>query len=177
MKKRTDLDFSKHKLTIIEHEGISIHRFLVPGTYYDSFIFINTQGIMTVTGDYGNWVFCREFHPSANGKVSDYYWCEKLELDSEQKAFEWDDEAAKKEIENELNSLREGYCENLEETLEYYERLLNHTEWETGYKYNAHFDKPDGIETEYIPFPQKINNQLLCVFDAFEEICERLKNN
>ena len=40
--------------------------------------------LCVVTGDVGNWMFCREFHPSSKGHVSDYYWVEKLQMSSSQ---------------------------------------------------------------------------------------------
>jgi hypothetical protein len=65
MNRRTKIDFSEHELKITQLEGVLIHEFKRPDTRNCMLVFINTCGVMTVTGDFGNWVFCREFHPSA----------------------------------------------------------------------------------------------------------------
>ena len=89
-KRVSSLDFSKHVVTVEKQEGLLIHTLAIPGTITQSVKFINTQGIMAVTGDYGNWIFCREFHPSPTGSVSDSYWCEKLRISSRQDPYEFD---------------------------------------------------------------------------------------
>lgn len=96
-KKRTDVDFSKHVLNISKNDLVTIYDFAIPGTYSRSIKFINTCGIMTVTGDYGNWVFCREFHPDKDG-VSDGYWVEKLRILSCQDPYEFDTDTAREQI-------------------------------------------------------------------------------
>jgi hypothetical protein len=70
---RTNFDFSEHELIITKSDGLLVHT-LKHKDYNKMyrFDFINTNGIMAVTGDYGNWMFCREFHPSPDGGVSDY---------------------------------------------------------------------------------------------------------
>ena len=73
--KRTDVDFSKHDLTIIKRENYLLHDLKSPDFDYTERVkFINIEGVLVVTGDYGNWIFCREFHPSSQGYVSDNYW-------------------------------------------------------------------------------------------------------
>ena len=85
------LDLSKHEFsyTHIPKTGcmrtdVDIYKFAKPGTYCESFTFINAEGIMTVTGDWGNWVFCREFIPSPAGYASGSYWVEKAMNSSKQ---------------------------------------------------------------------------------------------
>ena len=73
--KRTEVDFSKHVVEITKQEGLFVCYIRVPGTITNSVKFINTNDIMAVTGDFGNWIFCREFHPSATGGVSDGLLC------------------------------------------------------------------------------------------------------
>ena len=121
--KRTGLDFSKHELLCTKSDELTIHHLKKPNTYYDSIKYINTQGIMAVTGDYGNWIFCREFHPSADDYVSSGYWCEKLSIASCQVYKEYDPEETEKEIKRRLKSkVYEDYCseKNKEEYKEYW---------------------------------------------------------
>jgi len=93
MRRRTNIDFSKHVLTIDETTNAVIYGFKKPETYHGAIKFINTSGILAITGDYGNWIICREFHPSADGHVSDGYWCEKIRLSSSQKVSDHDPKA------------------------------------------------------------------------------------
>ena len=76
---------------------------------------------MAVTGDIGNWIFCREFHPKAgkNNYASRSYMDEKLRISSEQKSEKYDSEEALKEI-----------SKFKEEFESYYGRRMNKTEKE-----------------------------------------------
>ena len=82
-KKRTDWDFSKFDLTVSKTDNCLIHTLQKGKSLMGRVVFINTQNVMTVTGDFGNWVFCREFHPSKDGYVSDDHWAGKLQMRSE----------------------------------------------------------------------------------------------
>ena len=101
--KRTEIDFSKHVLTVNKQEGLLVHTLAKPNTYVQSFVFINTNDIMAVTGDYGNWIFCREFHPSKDGYVSDTYWVEKLRIGSCQEPSNFDSQTAQEQVTELLN--------------------------------------------------------------------------
>jgi hypothetical protein len=178
---RTNFDFSEHELIITKSDGLLVHT-LKHKDYNKMyrFDFINTNGIMAVTGDYGNWMFCREFHPSPDGGVSDYYWCEKIKIASTQEPFEFDHEATEKEIRDAINGglAEDGYTdEKLEEMLDWYENTLlyNVDEHEHFYMSEAYQNIPSHLDAESIPHHTKIKYWLLCVFDAFEEICYRLK--
>jgi hypothetical protein len=178
--KRTEANFSEHELTIKQNEDILIHHLKHPKyNQMYSIKFINTNGVMVVTGDYGNWVFCREFHPSDDGFVSDYYWCEKLSLSSEQTPFEFNPEETERIIKEGLNGGLEEYGyvdEKLEEMIEYYNELLDytHNEFEyTSFAYNN--NKPRFIDAEQVPMEETIKPRLKVVFDAFDEICGRLR--
>jgi hypothetical protein len=178
--KRTDFDFSKHELIIEKSDGLLVHTLKHKEySHWYKFNFINTNGIMVVTGDYGNWMFCREFHPSAEGMVSDYYWCEKIKISSTQEPFEFDAESTKEEIDAYLNGGLEEYGyegDDLETMREYYEELSDKvTEGEFYYEAYAYGEMPYCMDTESVPNNKKIKHWLLCVFDAFEEICRRLK--
>lgn len=179
--RRTEFDFSEHELIVNNSGDLLVHT-LKHKEYSKMyrFDFINTNGIMVVTGDYGNWMFCREFHPSADGGVSDYYWCEKIKIASTQEPFEFDQEATEKLIRDGIDGELEAYGfsgDELETMIEYYEDTLlyNVDECEERYMVNAHDNMPSFCDSESTPHVTKIKYWLLCVFDAFEEICIRLK--
>jgi hypothetical protein len=96
--KRTDVDFSKHEVVITKNDNILIHYLKQPNTTINSVKFINTNDVLVVTGDFGNWIFCREFIPSAKNYVSDHYWIEKLRISSCQDPYEFDCDEAKQQI-------------------------------------------------------------------------------
>lgn len=98
MKNRTDTDFSKHILTIIETDHSTTYTLKEPGTVFYSTSFINTCGIMAVTGDFGNWIFCRPFEPKSDLNVGDGYMAEKLKINSNQDPYRFSPEATKNHI-------------------------------------------------------------------------------
>lgn len=179
--KRTGVDFSKHELKITQLSGKTgnasslegaIYDLKVPGTVQDRVRFMNIGGIMAVNGDYGNWIFCREFYPTKDGRVDDNYWCEKLRIASTQEPEEYDKEATRKEIEERL--AEEDVCE---EEREYFEELLEMwvDETEEVYLMNAHGSiMPNSMDHEGVPHCKKVKNWLKAVFDAFEEVCSRM---
>jgi len=180
MKKRTDVDFSNHELFVTKNDDILIHHFKHKN--YDRMYgikFINTSGIMSVTGDYGNWIFCREFHPSSEGFVSDGYWMEKLKNSSSQEGYVFDSDATKEEIQLGIDSQLEGYGfvdKELTEAKEYYKELLDYvelSEWEyTSFAYQNH---PNFFGGEMVPHQKETKVWLKIIFDAFDEICSVLK--
>jgi hypothetical protein len=184
MKNRTGVDFSKHehRVEIFKNgeKEIRVDHFQVGNSNNGYIQFINTSRTLTVTGDYGNWVFCRPFHPSADGYVSGGYWLEKLRTLSTQKPGEYDGEETAAEIQKLIDTELEEYGyegEELEKAKEWYTDLLAYTDDELEYTYKAYGEnyKPNFIDDESIPFCKKINVWLLIIFDAFDEICRRLK--
>ena len=169
---RTITDFSKHQLEIIKEEHVLIHNFHIPGTIANSIKFINTSGILAVTGDYGNWIFCREFHPSKDGRVSDNYWLEKLSIASSQNPYEFDSEKAQQEIKDLLENKDHDFSEDEKEWLQ----NLSNAADEGEYEYiSVVQDHPSSFETEMIPRGKIVKYWLLVIFDAFEEIVKILK--
>ena len=81
-KKNTDIDWGKHEMTIRQEGSITIHHLKFPDSSIYNVKFINGEGVLTVTGDFGNWVFCSPFVPSETGYVSEAYWLEKLRIAS-----------------------------------------------------------------------------------------------
>jgi hypothetical protein len=176
--RRTGIDWLKHELTIIQNDDALIYKFYKPNTVTQGLTFINSCGVMVVTGDYGNWVFCREFHPSEEGYVSDHYWCEKLEIHSDQKAMEYDPDETQKWLEHEL---KEGYkdhgydLKSEEAWKEYIETCLSYVADEFDYTHYAYRELPGFCNYECVFYCKRIKPWLNCVFDAFEEICRRLE--
>ena len=169
--KRTGLDFSKHIVEVTASQDVSVHFLRVPGTVTDSVKFINTHGILAVTGDYGNWMFCREFLPGPKECVSDGYWVEKLKIASKQNPFTFDSETARKEVQE----LRHGDYEWSEEEFEWLDELYDAAD-DGEYSFISKLmDYPSGFDTEMMPSGKKIDYWLLVVFDAFDEICRRMK--
>lgn len=182
--KRTGIDFSKHthRIEIFKcgEKEIRIDHFQVGNSRTNYIQFINTDEVMTVTGDFGNWVFCRPFVPSKKGNVSESYWIEKLQIASEQKLERLDLDAIGKEIEGLLrHGLKDyGYKgKQLKEAKEWYKELLESTDDELSYLSKAYrdHDRPSFIDSEDIPSTKKVPGWLKVIFDAFEEICSRIK--
>lgn len=176
--KRTNVDFSRHQLKTTQFEGVLIYEFKRPDTRNCMLVFINTRGVMTVTGDLGNWVFCREFHPSPekNGGVSGGYWDEKLQISSVQKSHAFDSD----ETTNQINSFKKDFKENYgremnEDELDWVESLENNVDDEYEYTYLAYREKPSSIDYESVPFGKKRHYWLDAVYDGFDAICELLK--
>ena len=59
----------------------------------------------------------------------------------------------------------------------WFKDLLYFTYDEINYTYHAyrHYSKPDFIEYDEIPFVKKGSPRLEIIFDAFDEICSRLR--
>lgn len=181
--KRSHKDWSDHELNIITtnigdtEDHIFIHELKKPDTRIQSVKFINTQGIMTVTGDYGHWIFCREFHPSPEGYVSDHYWLEKMQIATGQEPLQFDREGTRQAIHEKLSSLEEeGYeGEELKEVQKYFKKCLRHTDNELMYLYHAHMELPSWADFEFAIHCKKPEPWIPIIFDAFDEICRRLK--
>jgi len=171
--KRTGIEFGEHELTVTRKGELLIHYFKKPNTIMDSIKFINTNDMLIVTGDYSNWMFDREFHPSADGRVSDYYWIEKLKRSSCQEPEEFDAE----ETEAQIKKLLAEEDDLDEQEKEYLEGCLNNVgDGEFDYTRYAHRENIGRFQDhESVPHCKKIKIQLQVVFDAFDEICRRMK--
>lgn len=181
-KKRTDVDFSKHiikeshfKCDITGHTS-DIWEIRLPDTMWHRVIFINSCGVLTVDGDYGRYSFCREFHPSEEGYVSNSYWAEKLRIGNDLTWDSYDAEATEDEIKELIDSGLEDYGykgEELEKLKEQFTDLLDYVDDKIAYEYHAYRDIDfDGYEM--IPYRKEHNVRLDIIFDAFEEICSRI---
>lgn len=182
--KRTDYNFSEHELIIEEKDGYLKHTLKHP-EYSKMYLieFLNIQDKLIVSGDYGNWMFCREFHPSEEGGVSDGYWLEKLRMNSTQEPYHYNSEETAELIKEKLKDLDEEYDngdideKEYNQYKEYYvEECLYYVDDEIEYLYNAfRGDKPSNLDYEDVPYVRTVKPQLNIVFDAFDEICKRLK--
>lgn len=171
MTKLTKINFEKHELRIVDNEHVKIHHLTRPSSSQDNIKFINCGGIMAVTGDYGNWIFCREFIPKAGEHIDPQYAAGKLKIASEQNPYEMDSQATMEEIQELMNSKEyEG------KDFEYLKELLEKAEecGEPEYKEWAYDNCPSDM-FEVIPYRQDFKYWLKAVFDGFNEICERLK--
>lgn len=176
--RRTGIKFHEHEVNVTEFKGAVIHHLKKPNTYTDSIKFINAGGVLAVTGDYGNWIFCREFHPDPKGGVSDGYWEEKLQIASTQNPHEFDKERTRIEIEVMLNGGIKDYGwkgDKAEEMKEYFEECLDRIDDELDYKQYAYNNYPSFCDHEIVIFCKKTKYWLNAVFDGFDEICRRMK--
>lgn len=182
--KRTKVDFSKHvhRVEIFKNEDnneIRIDHFQIGDSNQKYIQFINTDKILSITGDYGNWIFSRPFIPNKDEYVSGGYWLEKLNILSTQEGKEYDSEKTKLAIQNLIDSELEELYEDkeLEICKEWFTDLLEYTDDELEYTCFAYktSDKPPFIDYETIPFVEEINIWLQIIFDAFDEICYRIE--
>jgi len=180
MKKKTNVNFSKHELKVTNLEGVTIHEFKKPETIIHRLVFINTCGIMSVTGDFGKWIFCREFHPSGDydSGVSGGYWDEKLEINSVQKSHAFDSDETLKAIDEFKENFEDYYGRTMnEDELDWLEKLDNSVFDEHEYIYVAYRENPSSIDYDEVPYGTKRHPWLDAVYDGFDAICQYLKNN
>lgn len=169
---RTNIDWSRHIVETQINDLVRIDCIRLPNSRTNLVKFINCGGVMSVTGDFGNWIFCREFHPSKDGLVSNGYWDEKLRIGSVQKSHKWSSEETLKEI----YRYKEDYVdENTDqEELDWLEDLENCVDDKYEYIYSAYRNNPSGVDAEYVPYGEKRHIWLDAVYDAFDEICKRM---
>ncbi len=172
--KRTKLEFENHVLTVTEQDSLLIHHLKKPNTVSDNIKYINTNGILAVTGDYSNWIFCREFHPSADGSVSEGYWREKLTIKSCQQPSEYDRDRTEEKI-RELLKDEDGSLSEVDK--EYLTDILSYIDDEVSYTYNAYRKIPRNSRFDYenIPYCKTVSYHFLAILDGFDEICRRMK--
>lgn len=184
MKKRTNWDFSKHnhKVEIFKSEEgneIRVDHFRKGNSDMGYVKFVNDSRGLSIFGDFGNWIFCRPFYPSADGFVSDGYWNEKLKIGSSQDHAKYDSEETEKELKRLIKTGLKNYGytgDDLKKCKEWLSELIECVDDELEYTYNAYRgDNPTEMDYEYIPFCKKPSVQLEIIFDAFDEICNRLK--
>jgi len=174
--RKSNLDFKDHVFTTKVEGDTITYTLKKPNTWIHSLVFVNTAGILAVTGDYGNWIFSREFHPSFGGYVSEMYWIEKLNNSSSQVPGKYDSDATAQEIREKIKEIVDTPEDSDDiELLEYYENLLNYVHDEIEYTYMAYRELPSScVDLESIPFVKELDYWLYVVFDAFDEMCNRM---
>ncbi len=182
---RTNFDFSKHVHTTsiyTDEEGntIQVDKFGIGEQLMHRIIFTNGFFGLVVTGDYGNWLFSRCFVPSAKSDLScEHYWLEKLRMHSRQSIGNYSQEMTEEAINELIDTRLEDYGldgTRLDECKAWFKELLRHTDNEIEYQYHAFFESnPPHIDSEMIPFHKEIDVRLKIVMDAFDEMCNRLK--
>jgi len=177
--KRTGIDFTDYIVEVTKQEGLLIHKLKKIGySVMYSVTFTNVSGICAITGDYGNWIVCREFHPSKGGSISDGYFYEKLRNSSSQVLSKFNPEETEKELKELLtfNYEDDGQAPLTEEERDWLEDLVNCVDDEVAYTYKAYREGPVGrFDYEDIPFCKEANYWLKVIADAFEEICSRME--
>jgi hypothetical protein len=184
MAKRTSWDFSKHTHRVemfksVEGNEIRVDHFREGISNMGYVKFVNDERGLSVFGDFGNWIFCRPFHPSAEGYVSEMYWNEKLKIGSSQDHATYDSERTAQELMELINGGLEEYGyegEDLENCKEWLNNLHSFCDDELDYMHEAYRGwNPTDMDYEDIPFCKTGSVQLEIIFDAFDEICSRLK--
>lgn len=181
---RTHVDFSKHILyethytNPITKHNLNVWELKIPDSWLYRVIFINSCGVLTVDGDVGRYSFCREFHPSKDGGVSECYWLEKLRIGNDLVWDRYDSEKTAKEIEELIETGLEDYGyegKQLEKIKEQLTDLLKYVDDEIEYKYHAFRGYID-LDYDMIPYVKEENYRLDIIFDAFDHICKMMKN-
>ena len=178
------IDFSKHIVIETHYKDentghtLNIWDLKLPDSEYRNRIrFINSCGTLTVNGDFGNWVFCREFHPNAEdyNNIFSGYMTEKLHIHSEQTSATYDSERTLEAInEFEKQLIEEGKLEN--DIEDWIDVLKNNVYDRIDYEHVAYRDTPDNIDYEEIPYIETIHPRLVIVYEAFNELCKRQKD-
>lgn len=183
MEKITSYDFSEHlhKIEIFTSEEgneIRIDHLIKNNSNRGYVKFVNDSKGLCVFGDFGNWVFCQPFYPSADNYTYIGYWNEKLKIRSSQEHAKYDAEQTEEEIQNlidgGLKSMWGYKGDKLNKAKRWFSDLLLYTDDEITYIYKAFKEfRPIEIDDELIPFCEKGDIRLAIILDAFNEICNR----
>lgn len=193
--KYSNIDFSNHYLSkggvFIDHNfykgeqafsvASSIASLKVEGTVHDWITYITTNGILIVTGDYGNWIFNKPLNPQTFGQpLSMMYAVEKCKNSSEQEPLEFDPEATEKAIREELVKLEKGELwhddeQTQNEYKDYLETCLLCLNDKFEYIKAAYYGCPSFVDTEDVIFCDQAVNHFKVIVDGFNEINRRCK--
>jgi hypothetical protein len=175
MKQRTRIDFSKHEVRTTELPNGMIYKFGEIGSPTHALTFVVTCGITAVTGDFGNWIFCREFYPDGD-TISDGYWDEKLEIASEQKAEAFDTETVGRQLDEFIAEFENNYGRGMtEEESEFFDDLKAVSDNEIEYISTIWNEIPPTLDASDLPQGKTRHAWLNSVYDGFEAMCRKLK--
>ena len=174
MRKRTDMDWSKH---IVEAETVgdfaTIHRLRIPDSICLMVEFINMhdRGLL-VRGDFGSWIFSQCFYPSRDGEVLEQYWLEKLLIaNNRQDVHDFSRGVLDAEIEDLVEFSKEaGRYNQTKDFIESLRLCASKEEVVSSWDY-----APNWVDPEDYPEGLDICERLKIIFDAFDEICRRMK--
>lgn len=193
-KSRTNVNWSRHELIVSAVPEVTrIWCLKIPGTVLHQVNFINIKGRLLVTGDYGDWVFTREFIPGEDEPVSEGYWLEKLRISNPYMEFPLAWEYIKEAIlkfpeehgekvtryEGEYGDIEKVEYEVPEDVQDWLDELMWYAEDEdtVSYLYTAYRKTPQDIEYSNVPYSRSTPYWLDVIFDAFDEICRRIKED
>ena len=171
---RTNIDFGNHELMIIESKEVTIYKFKKPETNIHSVTLVNHDGVMAVKGDFGNYIFNREFHPCANTQgIGENYYIEKLECHSVQKGTEFDPDSTVRLLNERLAEIYQIESEEID----YLKKCVKEAEdkHQLSYDAYAYLNMPSGYDNEYVIRESKLNSFIPALFDAMECMCEYLR--
>ena len=202
-KKRTDINYSEHEYTSEKLSDNIIKNTLKrkdSNVFHISFINLLDVDKCMVYGDLWNFVFNRCFVPSFEGYVSGDYWCEKLQHNSLQVAYEFSSDSTIEMLNDKINEIKEDndieYAGSISDMdwdekenifkdidddtvaeLEFLEDAIGeaYNSESTWGEYTSFFydNMPDHYSSEELIYGENIKFDLLGIFDAFEEMCVR----
>lgn len=179
------IDFSKHIHTtkIYKSEDwneIREDRFWVWWSLVEWMVFINHNYWMNVVWDFWCWSFCRRFIPSETEEVWISYFAEKAYIANHSQWIEiFDSDELEKQIKEKIEDFEEQWYEweELKQIKEYYNDLLKS---EDELDYNCIIrenDMPESLDFEDILEWKVYSSHFIIIYQAFNEMCRRLKNN
>jgi len=174
------INFSKHDYVKEQDSVASVYTLKLPNDKYTYRVnFINCLGVCTVTGDFGNWVFNREYYPDAKhiGMGGIEYMIEKLGQFCN--PYYYDDdliigyfERMIKEYREELKTCDEEEKDGLQNKIKFLQGIPNHGRFLDIEKY-LYDSVYNFTEDSWKP----VHPYLYTIEEAFREMCRREKIN
>lgn len=159
--------FETHTLCKKELDEVTIYNFKRPNSIIFSVNVVTYKGTTSISGDLGNWIFAREFHPVKGEKISRSYYDEKLQMKSTQKTEEYSEKKATEEIEY----LKEEYSDN-DEVLDFLEEL-EELVYDKNELYNySYMETPPCLDYEELPTGKVRIERLNLLYDAMDRMCD-----
>lgn len=171
-------DWGKHKqvenTVFMDGKCVNMYTFADPETNNLAIKIINIEGLCVITGDLGNWIFDRCFHPIAGESVNVPYWLKKLRQNSTQQPCDFDTKETIRQIDEKVKEIEETEHRLQLDKLLYYNDCKMESDNEVTYMAAA-INIPECMNNEDIVVGKILNPQLACIFDAFNEMCNRMK--